>query len=144
MIFEKFKIPTGKDGASAVEFAIILPLLMLLVLGTIDFGLLLFNKQVLINATREGCRSGVVVRQPPRSVTSENLIICNVVTQWASNHLITFGGDVLDCSDVTIDRDSASPFEFGKDLTVHTRYIYKFLFLPGTIDLTSVSIMKMD
>jgi Flp pilus assembly protein TadG len=47
----------GPDrGAAAVEFALILPLLLLLVFGIVEFGLLL-NKQVSVsNAAREGAR----------------------------------------------------------------------------------------
>lgn len=46
-------------GAAAVEFAIVLPLLMLLICGTIEFGVLLYNKQVVTNASREAVRAGI-------------------------------------------------------------------------------------
>ncbi len=47
-------------GASAVEFALIAPLLFLLLFGIIEFGLLLYNQAVITNASREGARKGVV------------------------------------------------------------------------------------
>lgn len=43
-------------GASAVEFALVVPLLLMLVLGIIDFGRLLFVTQSLTAAVREGGR----------------------------------------------------------------------------------------
>ncbi|MCK5219206.1 pilus assembly protein, partial [bacterium] len=46
----------NQRGAAAVEFAIVLPLLALILFGTIDFALLFYNKQVLTNASREGAR----------------------------------------------------------------------------------------
>ncbi|MDY0223271.1 MAG: pilus assembly protein [Desulfobacterium sp.] len=53
----------GKDsetGAAMVEFALILPLLVLLLLGIIQFGFI-FNAQItLTSAVREGARHAVV------------------------------------------------------------------------------------
>ena len=46
----------GEHGAVAVEFAIILPILLLLVFGIIDFGHAYYMKHVLQNSCREGAR----------------------------------------------------------------------------------------
>jgi len=58
----------GDRGAAAVEFAIVLPLFLVLVLGTIDFGYFFFVTEVMTNAAREGARAGSVadasVRDP--------------------------------------------------------------------------------
>lgn len=43
-------------GAAAVEFALLLPLMLLIVLGIIDFGRMLNAQQTLTNAAREGSR----------------------------------------------------------------------------------------
>jgi hypothetical protein len=48
----------GEHGAVAVEFAIILPVLLLLLFGIIDFGHAWYMKQIIINASREGARYG--------------------------------------------------------------------------------------
>ena len=45
-------------GASAVEFALVLPLLAVILFGVIEFGLLMFDKQVITNASREGSKTG--------------------------------------------------------------------------------------
>jgi Flp pilus assembly protein TadG len=44
----------GNKGASAVELAIILPLLVMMVFGTIDFGRLFHARQIMTNVAREG------------------------------------------------------------------------------------------
>ena len=46
-------------GAAVVEFAIVLPLLVLMVIGICEFGLLWYNSQVIINASREGARAAI-------------------------------------------------------------------------------------
>ena len=47
-------------GGALVEFALVVPLLILLVLGTIDFGIVLLNLNSARQGTREGARQGVV------------------------------------------------------------------------------------
>lgn len=43
-------------GAVAVEMALILPLLLLVIGGIVDFGRLLFTQNIVTNAAREGAR----------------------------------------------------------------------------------------
>jgi len=43
----------GLQGQSLVEMALLLPLLLVLVIGTIEFGRLFFTKTVITNAARE-------------------------------------------------------------------------------------------
>jgi len=47
-------------GAAAVEFALILPILLLLIGGIVDFGRAFFTQVVITNAAREGARAAVV------------------------------------------------------------------------------------
>jgi Flp pilus assembly protein TadG len=51
----------SERGAAAVEFALILPVFLLIVLGTIDFGYFFFVSEIVGNAAREGARAGSVV-----------------------------------------------------------------------------------
>jgi Flp pilus assembly protein TadG len=46
----------------AVEFALVLPLLLLLVLGGIDWGYYFFAGEIVANAAREGARAGSLER----------------------------------------------------------------------------------
>ena len=53
-----FTVPRdGRDrGAAAVEMALVLPVLLLVIGGLIDFGRLFYTQLVLSNAAREGAR----------------------------------------------------------------------------------------
>ena len=46
-----------ESGAAAVEFALVLPLLVVLVLGIISYGVMLSFRQTLSQATTEGARA---------------------------------------------------------------------------------------
>ena len=55
---------SNKRGQALVEFAFILPFLLVIIGGIVDFGLAFFVGQVIENAAREGARAGAVVRFP--------------------------------------------------------------------------------
>ncbi len=89
-----------ENGAAAVEFAIILPLLLLLLFGIIEFSLLLYNKAMITNASREGARTGVVFdyddNDTPDDTSDDtyhpdNAAITGRVDQYLQGRLITFG-----------------------------------------------------
>lgn len=61
LIVEEVKVMKRKEnGQSAVEFALVLPILLLVVCGIIDFGWLLYNQISVENACREGARLACV------------------------------------------------------------------------------------
>jgi Flp pilus assembly protein TadG len=111
----------GQSGASAVEFAIILPILVLILFGIIEMGLALYDKAMITNASREGARAGILFRVPP--VTEEEIV--NVVNTYLGNNLITFGDPVG--ATVTVTRGSFNP---GDELKVSVSYTYTTLVLP--------------
>lgn len=49
-----------EDGQAMVEFALVLPIFLLILCGIIDFGWLFYNQLSLNNACREGARYAVV------------------------------------------------------------------------------------
>jgi Flp pilus assembly protein TadG len=52
------------SGAAAVELALILPILILVIAGIVDFGRAYFTQVTLTNAAREGARAAVVRVSP--------------------------------------------------------------------------------
>ena len=53
---KKFRIIKDTHGQSVVEFALVAPILILLVCAVIDLGYIFFNKVVINNAAKEGIR----------------------------------------------------------------------------------------
>ena len=50
----------GRNGQAIVEFALVLPIFVLLVFGAIEFGRAYYDLHLLTNAAREGARYGIV------------------------------------------------------------------------------------
>ncbi len=56
---------TADDGAAAVEFALVLPLLLLIIFGIIDFGRMYNAQERVTEAAREGVRAAVLTPADP-------------------------------------------------------------------------------
>lgn len=50
----------NEQGIAAAEFALVLPVLLLLLFGTIEFGMMMYGREVVTNAAREAARAGIV------------------------------------------------------------------------------------
>ncbi len=102
-------------GVAAVEFAICLPILLLLVLGSIELGLMFYNKQVITNASREGVRAGITGEKSADEIKQ-------IVADYCNGNLINLNGPN------ELQADLVAIFEEGNDLTVSVIYDYNFLF----------------
>jgi hypothetical protein len=136
----------NQRGASLVEFAIILLVFLSMLFGVIEFGLIVYNQQVINNASREGARAGIVVRAPRkidgvtylRTTESE---IREIVRSFASENLVTFGDDSLGDANILITKEGD---KFGDVLTVEARFRYDFLVIPQLAGLVGIEIPALN
>src|SRR5579859_7007147 len=77
-------------GTALVEFAIVLPLLLLLVMGIVELGIGLYDKAVITNASREGARAGVVLRSGWTTPQIQT-VIQSAALLYSQANLLTFG-----------------------------------------------------
>ncbi len=115
-------------GSAAVEFALVLPLLLMVVLGIVEFGLLLYREAMLATASREGARAGVVLRTPKPTAGDIQAVVQNVLAN---------AGVSSDRTSITVTGSGGS---FGTDLTVVVEQPYRFLFLPNLVPGMKASI----
>ncbi len=59
----------GRDGVAAVEFAVVLPIIVLILVASLEIASSLHLKSVLQNASREGVRHAIVPRATSASVS---------------------------------------------------------------------------
>ena len=76
----------AEPGAVAVEFAIILPVLLLLVFGIIDFGHAWYMKQMVSNASREGARYGTRATKSVAAANALNPSISNYILNTSAEN----------------------------------------------------------
>lgn len=134
-----------QTGLSFIEFALLLPILMMLLVGIIDISVLMYDKAIITNASREGARYGIVLRTP--SYASSASIISYTQT-YCANKLITFTSTPTSAV-VTATPSVASP-KFGDTLTVSITYTYTDLILHyftnhnPTYTLTATTVMTYE
>ena len=128
-----------EDGQSMVEFALILPIFLLILCGIIDFGWLFYNQLSLNNACREGARYAVVHTEE------------NADTRAIINHIENLSTNVFanDGVDITVTYSAPSDPTAG-DITVSMQADISF-FTPvlSTVlgkekTITSTVIMKVE
>jgi hypothetical protein len=154
----------SEKGVSAVEFALIAPLLFVLTFGIVEFGLLLFDQAVITNASREGARAAIVFHQDGDGVYTPPLPeeIEGVVADYTESYLVNLGGDnslvppIIEYGD-TPHGPSWGPYPpaSGDYVRVTVNYTYDFLVFPdltkllggsfdGSKDLVGRTIMRME
>lgn len=128
-----------EGGQSAVELALTLPLLLLLICGMIEMGWLASTRLVMDNITREGVRAGIVATSASANTTAVTNRINGMKPSYMTNTLT-----------ITISYSNPSSFRDG-DITVVTAYnlptltpLTAFLTTDGTFHLRSSCTMKMS
>ncbi|VXB11812.1 TadE/TadG family type IV pilus assembly protein [Arthrobacter sp. 8AJ] len=116
----------SERGAAAVEFAILLPLLLMLVLGTIEFGRA-YNAQItLTNAARDGVRVMAIGKDP---------VDAKRKAQTAASSLST----AIATTDITLSTDTCP---VGTQVTLTIKYTLSTITgIAGPFPMTGKGVM---
>ena len=120
------------SGAAAVEFALVFPLLLLVVLGAIEFGVALYDKAMLTNASREAARAGAMLKTPPMTTSD----IRGVALNYSQGKLVTFGANTSPTVAVANPDGNTNT---GSRLQVTVSYTFNGLLLGPLIALVTRS-----
>ncbi|HJR76862.1 MAG TPA: TadE/TadG family type IV pilus assembly protein [Nitrospiraceae bacterium] len=130
----------NERGAAAAEFAILLPVLLTILFGIIEFGMIMYSREVVTNAAREGARAGIV-QGPPKRTEGEIVAIAN-------NYLTNTGINPANVTFNVTGEMLASP----NTLTVTATYPYNFLIpyipavvgIPSPLTITAQTVMRHE
>lgn len=130
-------------GQAIIEFAFILPIMLILVVGIIEFGVIYYDQAMLTNASREGARVAVEYRGKDGGgacIQVSQSEIDTAVNDYLAGKLIDFGGDatwqVLPA--VRTAGDSPDCMSTGgtvQRVTVRVQYQHGYLVLPNFLGL---------
>ena len=146
-----------QTGSALVELVIVLPLLLFLLGGMIDFGILFYNKQVITNASREAARAGIAdIRYPDGSPKFFNQSdLDGIVGAYCKDRLISFGTTPSPTAEFSI----AGPLNnnlayYNNYMTVTVKYNYSFFFISilrifgadfgPTMDISAQTVMQIE
>jgi len=132
-------------GAAGVEFALVFPIFLLVVLGSVEMGTALYNRAILTNASREAARAGVMLQTTPMTPAS----IGNVAKNYVQNFLIDYSG-AAPTPTVTVTNLDGSTLT-GSRLQVQVSYTFNGLLLgpmfasiAGPMGINAVTVMKYE
>jgi Flp pilus assembly protein TadG len=133
----------GQRGVAAIELAIVLPVLILLAVGAAEFGIMMYNKHVLVNASREAARAGTT----REDLYDDNAEISQLVTDYCEDRMIRFGSDVDPQTSLLYGLPASLGFQdnFGVRVTYEYEFLVASLFGFGpTKTLSATAVMKME
>jgi Flp pilus assembly protein TadG len=140
----------NERGASAVEFAIVLPVLVIMVFGIIEFGIVFYNKAMITNACREAARAAIVYRTPLLDATEMQTEIDSVVAAYLTNPndptktILIPENTPIPVASLPNNKTCATA---GQELNVTLSYDHSFIALPNwfdTIKITTVTKMRCE
>lgn len=100
-----------QKGQALVEFAIVLPIILLLVMGILQFGMMMNSYIAIQNAAREGARAGIVG-----------------CTDTEIQNTIISTSPSLDASNLTVSiTPNGANRKSGDTLTINISYNYKLI-----------------
>ena len=111
------KFIRNEDGAAVVEFALVMPVLFLVVFGIIDFGRAFYTVNNIVSAVREGARYGAILPAPDTPVGRRE------IRDRVRRVSAPFGGDTI--------QDAQIQIEFLNDELVRVR-VENYPFRPLT------------
>lgn len=125
---------SSQDGVAAVEFALIAPVLFIMLLGILDYAMAIFNKMELEAAVRAGAQYALVKDSSSADITT---VVTNSTNLTVANINVTTA-EFCECSDGSpVACDGICAVSYVRSYTTVTaNYIHTWIFLPGTQTLT--------
>jgi Flp pilus assembly protein TadG len=152
----------GERGQAIIEMALTLPLLLVIVLGIFDFGLMFQRYEVVTNAAREGARVGVLPDYTPTLARARALDYLAVggITGTTRGSVASCAGALVAesrCVSAVVGETTitgSSPLKTVNQITVTVEYDHRFTWVGpilnlfggslGVSRLRAVSTMRME
>lgn len=108
----KSKRSTSRRGNAVLDAALVLPVLLSLTFGTVEYGYFFFVKQSLQGAAREGCRAGI-------TPTATNTIVTQAIAASLNAAGLNASTTTLDAKySLTLTPSNVSGVSAGTSITV--------------------------
>lgn len=114
----RMRLIDEEHGAAIVEFALVLPVLLLVLWGIVDIGRAFYTLNSLTSALREGARTAAAMATKPDIAANQTVVRATVMQSFAPL------GPPLDTTKVSVT-------VAGRQVTVAARYDFAPLALTG-------------
>jgi len=136
----KKRSKTSISGQTLVEFAFVLPILLLLMVAIIEFGIVFYSQMAVSNAAWEGARAGATIIDP--TMGDQEII--------GAIHNAAYGLDIsrlvidIDPTEDEAPRNQPFPLPRGEALTITVQYQVDLTFPRVTLPITGRGVTRME
>lgn len=134
------KSRSRSTGQALVEFAFVLPVLLLLMVAIVDFGIIFYTQMTVTNAAWEGARAGATIVDPAQG-DQEITGAVQAAAYGLDNARLTI--DIEPAQDEP-PRDQPYPAPRGESLTVTVGYQVELSFPALTVPVTGQAVTRME
>ena len=106
-------------GAAAIEFALVLPLYLIVIDGVMELSILSYDQMIVLNAAREATRAGIILREPKMNTQA----IAQVAQNYAEGYLLSLKGD----EHLTVNVNQSLDGSYQTPLSVTVEFTYNSL-----------------
>ena len=137
------RLARRRRGIAAVELAFLAPFLTVLILGMFEIARGIMVKQLLNDAARKACRTGVLPLKANSDVTSEvnDVLTDNGLSPTSATIRIQVNGATVDCS--TAKRNDRVSVKISVP-TAKTFWISTYFLVSSSIDSDSVTMLRQE
>ena len=133
--------PAQRRGTAIIEFALVLPLLLAIIFGIIEFSIVFYDKAVITNASREAARAGISYTIPRRTTAQ----IRALAVDYCGNSLISFSSATPPTVTVTGTGVTGTSLEVKVSYTYHGLLLGDFISaITGSLNLVATTTMLYE
>ncbi|MBI4358324.1 MAG: pilus assembly protein [Candidatus Omnitrophica bacterium] len=125
-------------GSAMIEMTLILPLVVMLIIGVVEFSRVLMVKQVITNAAREGARAGAIRLDDSGALSTALSVSQNYLTSSG----VSLDPATVNSSFVTTGGSSAVEVTISYDY--NSTLSHWIPGIPGVLTLQSAAIMRRE
>ena len=127
-------------GQSLIEFALVLPVLLTLMVFLIEFGVLFYTQLVVTHAAWEGARAGATIVEPARGDEEITAAVINSAWGLVPEKLVVD----IDPTQDEYPRNQPWPKPRGEELSVVVGYELQLTLPDITLPITGKAVTRME
>ena len=135
------RLAFSRRGAAAVEFAILVPVILAALTGIVNFGLVMFDKMELVSAARAGAQLALIDRTDTTGIAQAVVASTNLSLTTSDVTTTEFcecaDGTTVTCGTTCVDASSNRYF-----MTISASYNHTLLLLGTTMSLTGSTTIR--
>jgi len=134
--------PAGRQGAAAIEFALVLPVFVVLLTGMFEYSWMFFQRSTVAAGLRAGCRAGAVIS--PDDIPGPEEIAQDAIFEFLSRYSIDCESGDYEC-ELQIEVDGERPYQTLEcQITVDYQPLINLVPVPTSMYAAAITLIELQ